>query len=505
VHTVFLETEKGICIDDANPCESEQSLSELLAPLNRALLQLVIRRKRLAERVLGAFREAQQQVHEEGASLPYLFQHTDTIPELRYDPQSDPRGTIEERVVTMTFALWDKRSWVLHHQGRYSKGTIECARRATHAYSDERNMHFVEFHGPTQDLLWIGDLVDHNLFRILQPYVPTQDAKSTQRQDAARELGFPYGCHTSRSGLLDTGDRWFAENAADRELVLEPESLYRGIVFGAALALLIVANGLEVNELVQVSADSWVEQRATPEMADDLLDFGTGERAHLQALLPLAAHSAEERRLYEICTDGGVLLEEIKSLLEQAHGEVPVVHPYSGIKQSKYLGPERYLFQWHAHLERRTGILRPFDLTLLVRFVLHGLKTPEGELIHITSEQLREISCLPELQHVLDLKRLRDELLAPLTGDLTPSTLISYRQHLLQYLRFSGTMAQAYQPETLKRWIAHLVQLQQGKAYDPEAIDSKVTPVRRCMKEACRFQRLDQARAEAFAQIKIDR
>jgi hypothetical protein len=66
-------------------------------------------------------------------------------------------------------------------------------------------------------------------------------------------------------------------------------------------------------------------------------------------------------------------------------------------------------------------------------------------------------------------------------------------------------MAQAYQPETLKRWIAHLVQLQQGKAYDPEAIDSKVTPVRRCMKEACRFQRLDQARAEAFAQIKIDR
>ena len=234
MQTVYLETKKGSCVNDVPLCESTQSLNEFLSSINRALYQLVIHRKQLAERVLCAFREAQQQVHEEGASLPYLFQHTDTLPELRYDPLSDPRGTVEERVVILDCTLWDKRSWVLHHQGRHSKGTIECARRATHAYSDERNTHFVEFHGPTQDLLWIGDLVKHNLLRILQPYVPTQREMNTQRQDAARELGFPYGCHTSRSGLLDTGDRWFAENAADGELVFEPESLYRGIVFGAA-------------------------------------------------------------------------------------------------------------------------------------------------------------------------------------------------------------------------------------------------------------------------------
>lgn len=67
----------------------------------------------------------------------------------------------------------------------------------------------------------------------------------------------------------------------------------------------MLANGLEVNELVQVSVDRWVEQRTTTELTDDLPGFGTGERAHLQALLPLAAHSAEERRLYEICTEGG--------------------------------------------------------------------------------------------------------------------------------------------------------------------------------------------------------
>jgi transposase len=456
-----------------------------LIQLVPALCNLVLLRKLLAGRVLSAVREAQQQM-QIGATLPVHFQHVDLIPHLHCDVGSSPGRTIEERAAVLRFSLWDKRSWVLGHQDRYNQENVHLARKGARAYREDRNTLFVQFHGPPEDLLWFGDLVAHNLMRMIEPH-RAFDEGSRKRIQLGRDLGFPRGCHCSRCGLLDTGDRWFAENACAGEQVFEPEALYRGVLFGSALVVLVLSGGLGASELLQVSVDRWMAPEATGSPVERWGEAGAPGQIHLQSLCPPNTSSEVAQ-----------LLEEIKRELERVHGEVPVVRPFSPRpKRLGVLQPERYLFQWQGN------ILLPADLTVLVRFVLNGLKLPNGERMHISVELLKESAPLPSIQVDHDLKRLRDDLLAPLAAGLSASSLVSYQQDLLSYLRFAGSAERAYQPETFSQWIAHLSQSQTGKPFNAATVSQRVTPVRRSMVEAGRRGNLDPARAVAFNNIRI--
>src|SRR5581483_2988694 len=53
------------------------------------------------------------------------------------------------------------------------------------------------------------------------------------------------------------------------------------------------------------------------------------------------------------------LLGEIKHLLEEGHGEIPVVHPSRTSAKYEHLTPERYLFQWGATASGRYGAMGP--------------------------------------------------------------------------------------------------------------------------------------------------
>ena len=216
--------------------------SDVLVPLYPVLRQLVCFRKQLAERILSTIREARRKVEDGSASLPLLFFHIDNIPEINRDARTVSEVQIGGREVTMKFLLWDKRTWVRDHRDNFSLDVINAAKAERGAYTSEQNTLFVQYDGLPKDLLWFGDLIEHRLLQQFQMLI-SPDAEYHKRWQFAKSVGFTNGCHCCRPGLLSSSDKWFAESARAGDLLFEPESLYRGILFGATLAMTALSNG----------------------------------------------------------------------------------------------------------------------------------------------------------------------------------------------------------------------------------------------------------------------
>jgi hypothetical protein len=381
-----------------------KATTDILVPLYPVLRQLIRFRKHLAERTLLAIRAARHKVEAGEATLPYHFQYIETIPEINRNARSISEVQVRGREVTMKWVLWDKATWVQHHPERYSEENVRRAGKGRDAYSRQQNCFFVQFNGNVSDLLWFGDLVEHAAFRIFST-VSTPVEGHQERWDYARQAGFSRGCFCARPGLLSPGDSWFT-SAAGRgdELLLEFESLYRGVLFGAALALLALSNGSRVSELLQISSNK--ERRVTrtetvvligedgqPQMGNDGRPLTKQVKLHFQHLLPKGAKTEEERQLFPLSNEALRLLGEIKTLLEEAHGEIPIVVPARSNVKREHLEPECYLFQWDASPDGTVGALNEGDVNKLIRFMLHGLDatTAQGEPIMVSTHVLRHV------------------------------------------------------------------------------------------------------------------
>jgi hypothetical protein len=381
-----------------------KATTDILVPLYPVLRQLVRFRKQLAERVIHAIHDARQKVEAGEAELPYRFQHTDTIPEVNRDARTISDVQIRGREVTMNWVLWDKRTWVIHHSDRYCEDNVRFAETGYRQYSQERKRFFVQFDGSVSDCLWFGDLIEQRLLRSFCKERMHQE-QYRERWEYARQLGFSNGCRCECPGLLDSGDPWFA-SATERgdELIFEPESLYRGILYGAALTMIALSNGSRMSELLQVSWNK--ERRVTRRDSVVLLDqegqplLGEGSvpltkqvKLHFQHLLPKGAISEEERQLFPLSREAIRLLGEIKTGLVETHGEIPCVSPSRTNMKYEHLKPERYLFQWNASPDGQLGAIGRNDAQVLLRFILHGLDlhTTQGKPIRVSVHVLRHV------------------------------------------------------------------------------------------------------------------
>jgi len=184
---------------------------------------------------------------------------------------------------------------------------------------------------------------------------------------------------------------WFRHAMSAGALLFEPESLYRGTLYAAALATLALINGSRVSELVQVSAT-----RFETIVVDEIKQQQpTGRKIGLlvQKLLPKGCTQASERQLFLVGEVAGRLLREIGQLLQATHdGIIPVVHPTRSTK-SEDLAPEPYLFQWAASTDGHLGLLSNEDVARLLRFLFHGLtfSTRTGKPIRIVPHLLRHV------------------------------------------------------------------------------------------------------------------
>ena len=86
-------------------------------------------------------------------------------------------------------------------------------------------------------------------------------------------------------------------------------------------------------------------------------------------------------------------LEEIKQLLKERHGEIPVVMPSRSNSKREHLFPERYLFQWDALSAEPHETISTADAQVLLRFMLHGLDLyrSQGKPIRVGVHFLRNV------------------------------------------------------------------------------------------------------------------
>jgi len=368
--------------------QRRKAQSDVLVPLFPVLVQVVQFRKQAAERLLHAFRQERERALAGEITLPHAFAHRARIPTVTEDAGQIAAVAIAGRPTTLDFTLWDRVSWVRAHPERYSAGSHENMRRRVAAYAPENNTLFLQYAGAAEDLLWFGDIVAHRaLGRVKTSSAP-------ERIESARRLGEPYGFCTERPGLLAptaSDANWFQDAVRPGEMLFEPESLYRGILYGAALSTLALTNASRVTELLQVSAD-----RFQTIVVDELKDRQpTGRKVGIlvQHLLPKGCATDSQRQFFLIADQAGCLLAEIGQGLMAAHGgRIPVVQP-SGNRKAEDLRPEAYLFQWGADPDGRLGLLDSGDVRRVLRFLFHGLKlaTRDGQPIRVGPHLLRHV------------------------------------------------------------------------------------------------------------------
>ncbi len=372
--------------------------SDILVPLYHVLVALLQLRKQAAERMILAYREACQR-GSVGEALPLRFSYEERLPTVNRTAQAVADVRIEGRPVTMRFRLWNRRSWTLAHRECFSTTTLRDAELREGSYRPEAEEYFLQFDGPAADLLWFGDLVEHRLLQQLNLHGPSDEAYQ-RRLAAARQVGASQGFSCSRPSLLTPSREegfWLTRvgfSVQPGDLVFAPEQLYRGCLYGAALATIALTNGSRVNELLQVSLDRRKIRTETLVVTRDGKTEQRKTALHLQHLLPKGARTDEERQYFLLSPHSVTLLGEILQLLIKEHGQVPVVHPPARGSKSEYLQPERYLFQWAASPDGQTGILDIKDTVILLRFLLHGLElyTVQGEPIKVTTHLLRHVT-----------------------------------------------------------------------------------------------------------------
>lgn len=357
----------------------EQSAALLMhRPLLLALIQL---RKQAAQRLLQEFREACR-LAEAGEELPLVFSYEAILPEISRGARPVEEVRVEQRRAVLQFRLWNREAWTVHYPGE----TPGSPQRDTEGSSrgDARpgcERYFVQYLGQAPDLLWFGDLVERGVLMRLEGLRQRSGYENLgegdlRRLDYAHALGMRQGFATGRPGLLTPAEgleAWLGRTIQRSGAALfDPESLYRGCLFGAALATLTLTNGSRVAELLQVSAERFTnyqseEQEGGQPAEDQLLVW-------LQHLLPKGGRTEEERRHFPISPQSYELLREIGALLYEAHGLLPVISPHQQNPKRRKLSAEAYLFQWQATFDGKNGALSPSDVGVLIQFILHGLE-----------------------------------------------------------------------------------------------------------------------------------
>jgi len=373
--------------------QRRKAKTDLVAPLHTLLVALVQMRKQQMQRLRTAYQEALAQVQTASAELPLAFSYEEELITVNREAQTVSDIRFEKQKVTLHFVLWDRQSWVKAHAKSYGVSLVRYAKQCRHEFATQQ--FFVECLNPAKELLWFGDLIKCRLFQINEPRRITPE-DGQRRKEILGQFGTVLGLRSSRDGILapaeDLGRALNEGMTRTGTLLFEVESLYRGCLFGAALATIALTNGSRMCELLQISADRF---KARPYMVTSHEQPEGEERVmHLQLLLPKGKHTEAERKLFPISDWSWELLCEIAEELRRAHdNRIPVVRPSYFNTKHEDLVSERYLFQWDASPDGRWGAFAPEDISSLLRFVLYGLefRTREGEPFSVTVHLLRHV------------------------------------------------------------------------------------------------------------------
>jgi hypothetical protein len=325
--------------------------SDIIVPLFPLLVELVQLRKQAAERLVKEFRRQCTRAEGGEITLPYRFEYVDRQFSISEHALTLSEVQLIEQPITLILTLWNRTQWVKNHPDLYTKDVQRRAKRQIEAYAPERNVYFFQYEGPPEHLLWCGDLIEKQLLG------------QSHRQEI---IG------TRRPGVISparTATQWFMwARRLSGAVLFDPEPLYRGTLFAAALATLALTNGSRVSELLQVSSSRF-ETIVVDEMKNQQ---PTGRKIGIlvQKLLPKGFQHESERQFFLISDMAVRHLKEIAEMLQAAHcGCIPKVSPEAFGNKADDLVAEPYFFQWAASPDGRLGHFNAQDVAQLLRFL----------------------------------------------------------------------------------------------------------------------------------------
>ncbi len=376
--------------------EQRKARTDVLVPLFPLFVALAQLRKQAMQRLVERFRVERRRVEAGEVALPHRFTMQETLRVVAEDAATLADAHFVERTVPLQFILWDRRSWVLAHPERYSKSTLRYAQQETagRSFDKDAQRHFhLQYEGPAEDLLWFGDVIARNLLHDL----------------ADRESPFA----VSRRGLLQPSthqSRFLLYGQRPGEMLFDPECLYRGVLYGAALAMAALTSAARAGELLQFAVTRY-KVELVPEFDAHLRKTGNRIPCVFQHLLPKGSTEEAERQLFLVTPEVAELLEEIVTGLEAKYGEVPLVETVNSAR-AEDLTAARCIFQWAASGDGQNGLLYEGDIVSLLRFLYHGLPlyTADGERIALVTQLLRHLSAT----HARHYQRVPVEIVAHL-------------------------------------------------------------------------------------------
>ncbi|MDA1538311.1 site-specific integrase [Bacillus cereus group sp. TH244-1LC] len=283
------------------------------------------------------------------------------------------------------FRLWDKPSFVLHHQEQFPDTVIKNATKRKLAYSEKNNLYFLEFvkaegihDNDEAEGLWFTELIEKSVLG--QWYKTATEEECLERRSILSLWGYgdksstinPEPFYSKHKGII--GQPTFISLHKDKTegIFFDIEPFYVACTFGLLAIDIFTTTGARVNELLQISNTKQCIQTKL-----------VNERMHFSFYaIPKGRDEVEE---FYISKQTMEIIQIIsKMLIEHYGGKIPSVR-YRHERSNLFPEEKPYFFQYNSKTLTKHGVGSS------VRFLLHGLmfETQEGTPVTIKTHLLR--------------------------------------------------------------------------------------------------------------------
>lgn len=321
------------------------------------------------KRLRDAFHQQIQEVETKSLSLPIEFFY-------------DEPERIGER---FHFHLWDKPSFVLHHQTHFSEVIIKQATQKKVTYSDKNNAYFLEFiraesieNESEGEGLWFNELIEFNVLGNWLAYRPIEEHERILNflslwgyEKGHQKKPAPF--RSRHKGILTPSTFVTLHKDKAQGLLIDVEPFYAACTFGLLATDILTTTGARINELLQINNTK-----------ECILIKKVKEKLHFSfKAIPKGRDSLEE---FYISKQTMGNIQTVARLLKEHYAveKIPSVL-YRGDRKHFFPKPMPYYFQYEGRTMAESSIYSS------IRFLLHGLvfETQSGKPVTIKTHLLR--------------------------------------------------------------------------------------------------------------------
>lgn len=321
------------------------------------------------KRIKESFQKTIERVKEQNLSLPLEFHYEEPT-------------RIGERFY---FRLWDKRSFILHHEEQFPETIVKQAQKRKLTYSEKNNHHFLEFinsesiHGNDEtEGLWFTELIEKGLLG--QCYQRTTEEEMKKKQDYFKLWGYIDVNSESKSPPFFSGHKDVISSSVFlgryknnvRGIFFDVEPFYVGCTFGLLAIDILTTTGARINELLQISN---TKECIQTKMVKEKLHYSF-------YAIPKGRDGVEE---FYVSKQTMQIIQTVSRMLKDHYGgKIPSIEYRH---DRKHLFPELkpYYFQYNHKAFKVHAVYA------CIRFLLHGLRfeTQSGSPVIIKTHLLR--------------------------------------------------------------------------------------------------------------------